>query len=181
MIIDSGGPRVSLDEVVLMAHRTPCGRTRVVLAPGPQGAPDSLRVVYYGSVHRVGDELWMWYRGQSDEPGWQERVCLARSRDGHHWEKPDLGLVSYRGSRHNNLVDLNQAEHHVQACVVYHDPEDPDPGRRFKMAFESRRYQNRLAVAYSADGLTWREAVDNPRGPNLEMAGATRLAAIPFT
>ncbi|MEW6751985.1 MAG: hypothetical protein AB1505_13555 [Candidatus Latescibacterota bacterium] len=194
MIIDNGGPRQSLGQLVLfpfddcslplqtglqlelVGHRTPCGRTRVVLGPGPAGAPDSLRVVYYGTVHRVGDELWMWYLGQGHEPDWCERVCLARSPDGYHWERPDLGLVGYRGSRHNNLVDLNQAAHHVQACVVFLDGADPDPRRRFKMAFQSRRYQGRFAVAYSGDGLTWREADGNPRGSHLEMAGGTRLA-----
>jgi hypothetical protein len=193
VVIDNGGLRQSLERLVLFAfddhalplrtglqlrlvsHRTPCGRTRVVLGPGPEGGPDALRVVYYGAVQRVGDELWMWYLGHGDEPGWCERVCLAVSRDGYRWDRPDLGLVEYRGSRHNNLIDLNQGSHHVQACVVLHDPADPDPRRRFKMAFQCRQYHSRFAVAFSEDGVRWREAAGNPRGPHLEMAGGTRL------
>lgn len=193
MIIHNGGPSLSLQEIVLFpfddysipfqngvelhlaAHQTPCGRTRIVLGLGDEGAPDSKHVVYYGSVHRVGDELWMWYLGQGADDVWFERVCFAKSRDGYHWEKPDLGLVEYGGNKHNNLVDLNQGAHHVQACVVLYEPDEPDVRRRFKMVFESDKYEKRFAVAYSADGLTWHESPDNPVGRWFEMAGATKF------
>ena len=142
MYIDNGGPRQQLDEIVLFpfddhslplqcgvelqleGHTTPCGRTRIAVGLGDEGAPDSERVVYYGTVHRVGDELWMWYLGQGKDSGWFERVCFATSTDGYNWHKPNLGLVEYKGSRDNNLVDLNQGTHHVQSCVVYYDPDD---------------------------------------------------------
>ncbi len=192
MHIENGGPRQQLDEIVLFpfddhslplqcgvelrleGHMTPCGQTRIAVALGDDGAPDSERVVYYGTVHRVGDELWMWYLGQGKDAGWFERVCLAVSTDGYNWRKPDLGLVAYNGNRHNNLVDLYQGAHHVQSCVVYHDPNDADPGRRFKMLFQSRKYKSRFAAAFSADGLIWRESPANPVGSWLEMAGGTR-------
>ena len=192
MIIHNGGPLQQLDEIVLFpfddhslplqcgvelyldGHHTPCGRTRVVVGLGEEGAPDSRRVVYYGTVVRVDDILLMWYLGQGDEPGWFERVCFATSKDGYKWHKPQLGLVEYNGNRRNNLVDLNQANHHVQSCVVYYDPDDPEPGRLFKMLFQSRKYENRFAAAYSPNGLIWRESPNNPVGSWLEMAGGTR-------
>ncbi len=161
-------------ELRLFSHRATCGRTRVVLPPGPAGAPDSAHVAYYGTVIRVGDELWMWYLGQGDDPTWHQRVCLAKSHDGYQWRKPNLGLVEYGGSRDNNLVDVGAAGH-IAACVVIHDPADPAPERRFKMAFEDERYLNRLAVAFSADGLRWTESPANPVGPWLEMAGGVKL------
>src|SRR5215213_66892 len=182
MIIHNGGPALSHNELVLfpfddhslpfqngvelnlISHGTPCGRTKIVLGLGEEDAPDSRQVVYYGSVHRVGDELWMWYLGQGDEVEWFERVCLAKSQDGIHWQKPNLGLVEYKGSKQNNLVDLNQGSHHVQACVVLYTPEDPDPKRRFKMAFECDKYTKIFAVAYSEDGLHWQESPNNPVG-----------------
>ena len=79
MHIENGGPRQHLDQIVLFpfddhslplqcgvelhleGHTTPCGRTRIAVGLGEEGAPDSERVVYYGTVHSVGDELWMWY------------------------------------------------------------------------------------------------------------------------
>ena len=35
-------------------------------------------------------------------------LCLAVSKDGHRWEKPDVGLVEYEGSKTNNILrDMN--------------------------------------------------------------------------
>ena len=192
MIIYNSGPLQQFDEIVLFpfddhslplqsgvelhleGYHTPCGRTRIVVRLGEEGAPDSERVVCYGSVHRVGDELWMRYLGQGNESGWFERVCFATSKDGYYWHKPDLGLVEDKGNRRNNLVDLDQGRRHVQSCVVYYDPVDPDRSRRFKMLFQSRKYDSRFAAAFSADGLTWRDSPRNPVGSWLEMAGGTR-------
>jgi len=33
-------------------------------------------------------------------------VCYATSKDGIHWEKPELGLIEYGGNRKNNIVTL---------------------------------------------------------------------------
>ena len=193
MKIENGGPLISHDQLVLFpfddhslpyqngveltlhGNAAPCGSTRRVLEPGPPGAPDSLRTIYYGSAHRVGDELYMWYLGQDDAAQWFSRVCFAKSKDGYHWEKPELGLVEYKGNRRNNLVDLSQGSHHVQSCVVFHDPEDPNPERRFKMAYQTRIYEWRFAVAYSPDGLVWTPSPRNPVGYWLEMAGGMRF------
>ena len=135
MIVQNGSPQISLDEVTLFpfddysipfqngvelclsSHRTIAGTTRIVVGLGEDGAPDSKNVVYYGSVLKVEDELWMWYLGQGPDKGWFQRVCLARSKDGYNWEKPRLGLVEYHGSKDNNLVDLNQGQIPVVACV----------------------------------------------------------------
>ncbi len=193
MRIENGGPAISHPELVLFpfddhslpyqngvelalhGHTAPCGSTHRVLEPGPPGSPDSLRAIYYGSTHRVGDELYMWYLGQGHADQWFSRVCLATSKDGYHWEKPELGLVPYNGSTRNNLVDLNQGSHHVQSCVVFHDLEDPDSQRRFKMAYQTREYNSRFAVAYSPDGLHWTPSPHNPVGYWLEMAGGMRF------
>ena len=193
MIVHNGGPNVSLDEVVLFPfddysipfqsglelrlqgyraeYSRHGGTTRIVLGLGEPGAPDSMTVAYYGCVHQVGDELYMWYKAQGPDEEWFERVCFARSTDGYHWEKPNLGLVAYHGSKNNNLVDLNQGANNVQCLVVFHDPDDPDPGRRFKMAFETNKYDKWFAVAYSADGITWCESPNNPVGRLFEMSG----------
>ncbi len=192
MIIENGGPHQSLRQIVLFpmddfsipfqngvelqlaGHKTPINRTRIVLGLGEEGAPDSQNVVYYGSVRKVGHELWMWYLGQgAQDDQWFERVCFARSTDGYHWEKPKLGLVEYGGNKDNNLVDLNQGRHPVTGCVVLYEPEHAE--RPFKMVFESPKYESQFAVAYSDDGLTWHESPNNPVGPLLEMSGLTEF------
>lgn len=198
-MIVAGSVASSLDEIVLFPfddHAFPLqrgvqlnlkgfqggvGRTRIVLAPGDTGSHDSLHVAYYGTVRKVGDEYWMWYLGQGtvqqEDPAnpWFQRVCLAKSRDGYNWLRPNLGLVEYNGDKNNNLVDIGPGIGHVSACVVFFEPDDADPMRRFKMAFADRRYRNQLAVAFSADGLTWHESTKNPVGPWFEMAGGTRV------
>lgn len=159
----------------LVSHRTPVDRTRIVVPPGPPGAPDSKRVIYYGTVLRVGGELWMWYLGQGDDDHWHQRVCLARSRDGYTWEKPRLGLVEYRGSTRNNLVDMLGGEHSIVACVVYHDPGDPDPDRRFKAVIEVKGRGQQFGALFSADGLRWREFELGSGAPHCEPTGGIRF------
>ncbi len=58
-------------------------------------------VEYYGAPGWDPDEeVWMmWY-----VVGDGQRAGFARSRDGIHWEKPNLGNVQYEGSSENNLV-----------------------------------------------------------------------------
>lgn len=81
MILKSNPENLSADQVVLfpfddhslpfqhgvrlhlVRYKAGVDRTKIVVPQGPPGAPDSARVIYYGSVHRVGEELWMWYLG----------------------------------------------------------------------------------------------------------------------
>ena len=137
----------------LVRYKAGVDGTRIVVPPGPAGAPDSRAVIYYGSVHRVEGQLWMWYLAQGDSDHWLQRVCLAKSDNGYNWRKPELGLVKYNGSTHNNLVDMLGGKHHIVACVVYHEPDDPNPDRRFKAIIETTKYPNLFAVMFSADGL----------------------------
>ena len=146
----------------------------IVLRRGGPGDPDNLAVQYYGTVIQVGDELRMWYMGGGDKLKLKagSRVPLyAVSKDGINWEKPKLGLVEYNGSKQNNIVDLMGGEYGIAESVVIHEPEDSNPSRRFKMAFESAKYDNRLAVAFSPDGLRWTESIRNPVATALEESG----------
>ena len=196
MLIKNSPDRVSVDQLVLFAfddyslpfrsgvrlhlvpHKSPVDRTKIVVPPGPPGSPDSMRVIYYGSVHKVGDELWMWYLGQGDDDDhWHQRVCLAKSRDGYTWEKPNLGLVEYNGSKANNLVDMLGGELSIVACVVYFEPDDPDPERRFKAVVEVKdpRRPTLHGVMFSGDGLTWEEVEVGPDTPQCEPAGGIKF------
>ncbi|MBQ9131147.1 MAG: hypothetical protein IJX62_01575 [Clostridia bacterium] len=57
------------------------------------------------TVLKDDDRYRMYYEGWGlrDKP-FNIRLCYAESRDGIHWEKPDLGLVEYNGNKNNNIL-----------------------------------------------------------------------------
>lgn len=126
-----------------------------VVGLGKKGDPDERRIYFAGTVIKVGDEYRMWYAGYDREA--KRQLCYAVSKDGLHWEKPQLGLVEYKGGTANNLLPLDGQPIRSSLFLVIHDPEDPDPARRFKMAREMDP-DNSIKVAFSADGLSWKSA-----------------------
>ncbi|MBN1348079.1 hypothetical protein JXJ21_01585 [candidate division KSB1 bacterium] len=81
-------------------------------------------------------------------------ICYATSRDGLHWEKPNLGVIEFNGSRQNNIV--MRLPH---GAGVFQDKHDPDPSRQYKAIF---KYQGDMAVAFSADGVRWSQPISCP-------------------
>jgi hypothetical protein len=138
-----------------------------VLPRGKRGEPDSWAVQFYGSVIREQGKFRMWYVAAGDEriaskgprsAPW--RVAYAESDDGVKWNKPDLGLVEYGGSKTNNLVEMDIPPLGILNLKVLRDDDDADPSRRYKMSAhvwfpkgESRF--GTLAVFASPDGLRW--------------------------
>ena len=153
----------------------------VVVHRGKPGEPDNVGVRFYGTVLQIGDELRMFYLGRGDKVELKGsksglRPLYAVSKDGIHWEKPKLGLIEYNGSKQNNILDFMNGEYALAEYVVIHDPEDPDPSRRVsKMVFECGRYNNGISVAYSPDGLRWKESPKNPVGSTIEESGLIRF------
>lgn len=132
---------------------------RPVLAIGQPGDPDHPRAYFLGTVLEVEGEYRMWYTGFDQDRNRQ--VCYAVSKDGFTWTKPKLGLVTYHGNRDNNLVALD-GDHSMHAAValVLHDPEDPDPKRRYKMLREHAvpGVSWQIFAAVSPDGVNWSSA-----------------------
>ncbi|MDP6118555.1 MAG: hypothetical protein QF437_07000 [Planctomycetota bacterium] len=151
-----------------------------VLAPGTGDMPDSYAAQFYGSVIEDEGKFRAWYvampREFLDEPDSFKhlRPAYAESEDGIHWTKPELGLVEYKGSKKNNLVLMEDGAFNMINLKVLIDEEEPDPARRYKMTAQTRwatqkeneagGFQERgwgtLAPFVSADGLTWRLAID---------------------
>jgi hypothetical protein len=198
LTVRNGGPSQSLAEAVflsfddhsiplmsglrlqLVSGKVPGQKNPIVVGRGEPGRPDDARVRFYGTVIPLDGKLRMWYlaQGSQDQPerdGSQLRVCYAESEDGVSWRKPELGLVDYHGSRRNNIVAIRDGRCDFAAFPVLHDPEDPDPKRRYKTVFESHVYGNRISVAFSPDGLSWTESPANPLGPTLEQTGLVRF------
>ena len=142
-----------------------------VVRRGEPGTPDSWAVQFYGSVIRGEGKFRMWYVSVGDDrfdenlprsAPW--RVAYAESRDGIHWIKPNLGLVEYGGNRNNNLVLMEPRLGTVNLKVLF-EPDDPDPGRRYKMGAHVWFPKNdvrlgTLATYASGDGLRWKLLVD---------------------
>lgn len=162
-------------------HLIPGQKAQMVLPPGPPGTHDEA-VLYYGTVLRIGDTFHMWYFGsygaQREGIGHghgrpSSVLCYATSADGIQWDRPELGLVEFNGSRQNNIVDLPDPGLRPAAAILY-EPEDSE--RPYKLAYEATvDGQARFCVAFSRDGLRWQPYKANPVGPFLEMAGVTRF------
>ena len=161
----------------LVPGKTPNIGNPIVLRRGEAGSPDHHQARFYGTVLNVDGELRMWYLGEGGVGPVHGglRLCYAVSRDGVEWEKPKLGLVEFNGSTENNVVDLLGGRRGITEAPIIHDPDDPDPGRRFKINFESGTYGARFAVAYSPDGVRWTESPSNPKGPALEQSGLIKF------
>ncbi|MBL9146650.1 MAG: hypothetical protein JNM99_23410 [Verrucomicrobiaceae bacterium] len=135
-----------------------------VLQRGEPGSPDAHGVQFYGSIIKDGARYRMWYVAFDDEvrskaPSTRWRAAYAESTDGVHWVKPRLGLVEFRGSKENNLVDVDGDWGFVNLKVIK-DEADPDPSRRYKMVTHVYfRHHTRLGTLLpfvSVDGLRWR-------------------------
>ena len=90
-------------------------------------------------------------------------VCYAESFDGLHWKKPALNLMRVKEYGDNNIVVVDSGFIGGQATVI-EDPEDPDPGRRFKLLIYDNDGKGRdgARLAISPDGILWTFVGDFP-------------------
>ncbi len=103
------------------------------------------------SVHRDPDtgNLRVWYSAwgkQVDKPTF---MCVADSKDGLHWSRPNLGLVEFNGSKDNNIIREGRM------FRVLYDPRDADPARRYKAIIRDAGF----LAGFSPDGLRWKTTV----------------------
>ncbi|MBN2292877.1 MAG: hypothetical protein JXM70_10655 [Pirellulales bacterium] len=75
------------------------------------------------------------------------RLALATSKDGIHWQKPNLGAVEWKGSKENNIVIDGQRE-----GTVIIDP-NATPDRRYAYVSSHPSIKTRLFT--SPDGINW--------------------------
>lgn len=180
-----------------------------VVRCGPEGSPDYGHAILYGSVLHIGGKFRMWYLGMTvrkvergQAPGWWRPMCYAESDDGIHWNKPELGLVEFNGNTKNNICLIESDPPSLSRIndflSVMHEPEDPDPARRYKVAYiahvpfeEVRGGRSQLGpnekrwcsfiCATSADGLRWKVVGDRPMnsgGERFEVSGLYRFNGI---
>lgn len=131
----------------------------------PGGKPYPFGIQITGQSVLFDDEegiFKMWYIPWPWDDG-RRPLCYATSRDGYRWEKPELGLYEFGGSKRNNIVGI-----WADPCYfnVIKDPHDPDPKRLYKALGELEgpvaNHTGGVAVAFSPDGLHWTEYEHNP-------------------
>lgn len=144
-----------------------------VVRHGAPASPDGYGALLYGTVLHQDGKFRMWYiaepRPDATVPGDAERlrtyrpIAYAESRDGVHWEKPELGLVEFRGNKRNNLILVEPRSEPLATPYDYvsvlDDREERDPSRRYKMVYIAIDAGCRCSVAVTAvsgDGLRWR-------------------------
>jgi len=166
--------------------------TPVLQAEAPWERPDSggLWGAVNASYDADEDLFRMWYstlgtyptRPGQPEPGYQ---CYVTSRDGLHWERPNLGLVNYQGSTANNIIgDRSRGfgpAHGMLDCAAMASDELPEV--RFKsVGSESRDTQGRgtHGVSFSADGLRWQPYEHNPVLRGYQRGDAASAAMLQF-
>lgn len=88
----------------------------------------------------------------------QFSVCYAESKDGLTWEKPNLGLCEYAGSRDNNIL-LDKNTLIFDNFYVFKDPNPAcPPSERYKGVALDKSEDRCLRCFVSADGLHFEKA-----------------------
>jgi hypothetical protein len=87
-------------------------------------------------------------------------VCYATSVDGIVWQKPELGLVEFDGTKKNNIVMRRDGSGDPGEAGVIKDVREVDSTRRYKMFLyrygaSVEKSPGTMALAFSPDGLRW--------------------------
>jgi hypothetical protein len=139
-------------------HRTmhqPKKKGAVIQPEGPWEQAIQTRSTPAWDEHQQTYKLWLIPGMRPAKPGEEfHGRAYAESKDGIHWTKPALGLREYGGSKENNLLGPLAPENAL--C----DPDDPDPGRRYKGFMGDDR-----EPIVSLDGIHWTK-LDVPKIPS---------------
>jgi hypothetical protein len=119
-------------------------------------------------VLRIKGQWRMWYEAydHTSRADNDSYLCIATSRDGVHWERPNLGLVEYGGNKNNNILIDGRKAGGMHAATVFLDQQAPAK-ERFKMVFArgevltsgerepGRGFGYYVHGATSPDGIHW--------------------------
>lgn len=107
-----------------------------------------------------GDKYRMYYRGESGL-NLGGVICYAESEDGIHWEKPELGICEFNGSKKNNIIIDKTLHPAIDNFFVFKDTNPACPPERLFKAVSLYNFpengwpdpEGGLRVYYSADGI----------------------------
>lgn len=150
-------------------------RAELVLEPD---RPWETKLHPYSNILKDGDLVKMWYVASG-----KKVACYAESTDGINWERPNLGLFDWEGSRENNIVMLggrpfvtidptaDSSERFKALASVSEDPawgetkgciggsytQDPESGEWSELDYQKGgKPFKKLYFCSSPDGLRWK-------------------------
>jgi len=114
------------------------------------------------NVVKDGDRYRMWYRSDAGDPNNDSAAfsCYAEGSDGIHWTKPDLGIVEFQGSKHNNIYYPTEGFQAINPSVIL--DESAAPSERYKMIIQFRGSDRAILGYTSPDGIAWQQVSANP-------------------
>jgi hypothetical protein len=140
-----------------------------VFGPNPDPIAWDANVVAVARVFRDQDTYKMIYVGNGPANWKSEKGDItnnyagyAESKDGIHFQRKNVGMILFNGSRENNLL---------YDVTAFEDPDQPDPAKRYQGFLSGLGTVNRQLLAqlgktghilsvYSADGIHWKVEED---------------------
>jgi len=102
----------------------------------------------------------MYYRGNDWDPktgrSSGECVCYAQSSDGISWERPELGLEEFAGSKKNNIIWTGYGSHNFSPF------KDLNPKCKPEEQYKALAGGRGLKALKSPDGIHWSLMQDDP-------------------
>lgn len=114
----------------------------------------------YFTLFADGEGFRMYYRGsgydlKTEETLHPEYSCLALSKDGIHWTRPELGLFDFNGSKANNIVWFGTSATHN--LVVF---KDKNPAAPADARYKAIGGHGKPRAYRSDDGVHWKMVAD---------------------
>ena len=113
----------------------------------------------YYTIFQDGDLYRMYYRGSHADEKTQkalhpEVACYAESKDGIHWERPELGLFEFEGSKANNIIYTGSYAHNFTPF------KDLNPQAAEDAKYKAMGVGKGLFAFKSPDGIHWKPLQD---------------------
>ena len=142
-----------LEGAELRLH-TPIKREIVLVADQPWEGKWSA----YFTALQDGATIRLYYRGFTPADVSEATcTCMAESSDGIHFERPQLGLYEFDGSKQNNIVHRGIESHNLAPFI------DLSPQTRPEARYKALAgLQSKLHALSSPDGLRWQKMQADP-------------------
>ena len=161
-VISIGSDKQLFVDDSLLASSACRGITRTMNPPRditrvlkPDQPWETLGFIFYSSVIDAGDHIQLFYGSYSYDKKQEKMVrhfCLATSKDGQIFERPNLGIKSFEGSKNNNKVSTGSFD-----GAVFIDPVAP-PEKRYRLLCSFGMDKPEIGGLYlesSPDGIHW--------------------------